>query len=100
MSVERSVGFSRGASRMGNASWRSQASSEDTDSSLPGDLDDDYSGKMPTRCPDELDCRCVLGKKMEMNVAHTSMWQKLEILFSPDGNTRKQTLLCHFTQAA
>ncbi|XP_019727691.1 rap guanine nucleotide exchange factor 1b isoform X8 [Hippocampus comes] len=28
---------------MGNASWRSQASSEDTDSSLPGDLDDDYS---------------------------------------------------------
>ncbi|XP_051906527.1 rap guanine nucleotide exchange factor 1b isoform X2 [Hippocampus zosterae] len=28
---------------MGNTSWRSQASSEDTDSSLPGDLDDDYS---------------------------------------------------------
>ncbi|XP_061764212.1 rap guanine nucleotide exchange factor 1b isoform X11 [Nerophis ophidion] len=26
---------------MGNSSWRSQASSEDTDSSLPGDLDED-----------------------------------------------------------
>lgn len=26
---------------MGNISWRSQASSEDTDSSLQGDLDED-----------------------------------------------------------
>lgn len=56
---------------MGNISWRSQASSEDTDSSLQGDLDED-TGKDTNICNSSPDA-CMVEHEINATLAALSL---------------------------